>query len=72
MECALLRRKNSTTAVPEKSTPYADSIRWYDAAQSAIQDAGGHFSSVIKQFPDELLETLIRNNIYLDYRGPKP
>lgn len=64
-------RKNAGH-VPEKSTPYADAIKWYNAAHETITAAGGHAPSIIDKFPDELLETLIRNHIYLDYRGPKP
>ena len=45
-------------------------VKWYNRAYKAIGDAGGYPYGVIQSFPNELIETLIRNGIHLVYINP--
>jgi len=42
-------------------------IRWMRQADTAIGEAHGNPKYLINMFPEQLLEHLIRNNIYLTY-----
>lgn len=43
-------------------------IKWTMAAYAEIEKAGGLPESVLRKFDQQLLDIMIRNNIYLVYR----
>ncbi len=52
----------------DSSEQIASAVKWTRTAAKAIQDAGGNVDAVLAKFPDELLNTLIRNSIHLTYK----
>lgn len=46
-------------------------MKWYTQADVQIRKAGGYPEGVLAMFPENLLETLIRNDIYIVYKENK-
>ena len=42
-------------------------MQWYSDAYAAVTAAGGTPEHIISMIPDALLETMIRNNLRLEY-----
>lgn len=42
-------------------------MQWYSDAYAAVTAAGGSPEHIISMIPDALLETMIRNNLRLEY-----
>ena len=44
------------------------SKNWFKSAYAAITKAGGDPQSVLDRIPDSVIDTLMKNNLYLEYR----
>ena len=44
---------------------FTKTSQWFKQAYAAIHKAGGDPSTLLEKFPDDLLDTLVRNGIYL-------
>ena len=43
-------------------------VEWFKTTYEAIQNAGGNPTLVIDKFPVELIDTMVRNGLYIEFR----
>ena len=57
------------TVLKDRIAWVAKVAKWYSQVDIAVTQAGGATPHIVDKIPDDVLYTLIANNLYLTYKG---